>query len=307
MEFADLFAGWGGFTEGAKAAGATPVYAANHWPVAVAAHAANHPGAIHECQDLNQANFHALPDIDLLLASPACQGHSQAAQPSRKRDGSVKRHHDALRSTAWAVVSAADAKRPQHFVVENVADFQRWQLYPVWKLALQTLGYQLEEHFLTASHMGVPQRRKRLFIVGTLAKNPIGLTFEREAEPAFGPCIDWDQGEWELVDSKSAQVRKRVMAGRARHGARFLTQHVTGHKGVGLHEPIRTITCQDQWAVVDGDRMRPLTIRENARGMGFRDDYEVPAGIARRDAVKGFGNAVCPPQAKRIVRKLMAA
>jgi DNA (cytosine-5)-methyltransferase 1 len=307
MQFADLFAGWGGFTEGASTAGATPVYAANHWDIAVAAHAANHPGAIHECQDLNQANFYDIPDIDLLLASPACQGHSQAAQPSRKRDGSVKRHHDALRSTAWAVVSAADAKRPEFLVVENVADFKRWQLYPVWKLALETLGYRLEEHLLTASHMGVPQRRKRLFVIGVKADNAPGLSFEREVEPGFGPCIDWDKGHWTQVDSKSAQVRKRVLAGRARHGARFLTQHVTGHKGVSLSEPIRTITCQDQWAIVDGDRMRPLTLRENARAMGFRDSYQVPEVATRRDAVKGFGNAVCPPQAERIVRKLMAA
>ena len=39
----DLFAGWGGFTAGAEMAGAEVVFAANHWKLAVDAHALNHP------------------------------------------------------------------------------------------------------------------------------------------------------------------------------------------------------------------------------------------------------------------------
>ncbi len=45
MKCIDLFAGWGGFTAGAEAAGASVIYAANHWPLAVKAHAMNHPRA----------------------------------------------------------------------------------------------------------------------------------------------------------------------------------------------------------------------------------------------------------------------
>lgn len=43
MKAIDLFAGWGGFTLGAEQAGATVVWAGNHWPLAVEAHAQNHP------------------------------------------------------------------------------------------------------------------------------------------------------------------------------------------------------------------------------------------------------------------------
>lgn len=39
----DLFAGAGGSSEGARQAGATVVWAANHWPLAVEVHARNHP------------------------------------------------------------------------------------------------------------------------------------------------------------------------------------------------------------------------------------------------------------------------
>ena len=78
MRAIDLFAGAGGFSTGAAMAGAEVVWAANHWPLAVEYHTANHPSAAHICQDLHQANWANVPGHDLLLASPCCQGHSKA-------------------------------------------------------------------------------------------------------------------------------------------------------------------------------------------------------------------------------------
>src|SRR5882724_3393039 len=39
-------------------------------------------------------------------------------------------HHDSTRSTAWAVVSCAEAHRPAAILVENVVRFTKWKLYP---------------------------------------------------------------------------------------------------------------------------------------------------------------------------------
>jgi DNA (cytosine-5)-methyltransferase 1 len=303
MKAIDLFAGWGGFTCGAESAGAEVVYAANHWPLAVQAHQLNHPKTQHECQDLRQADWSRLPEYDLMLASPACQGHSQAAQPSRARSDRQRRYHDALRSTAWAVVDCADITGPSGIIVENVPDFLRWRLYPVWKSALEKLGYEIQERVISATDHGVPQRRSRVFVVATRGAAP-SLDFEHVKEPAFGPCIDWDEGKWRPLSKATPRVAERVAAGRARHGDRFLTQHVTGHKGVPLHESIRTITTKDQWAVVDHQQYRPLTVRESARAMGFPDEYGWPEGSTRRDRVRGLGNAVCPPVAAALVGRM---
>jgi len=301
MRAIDLFAGWGGFSLGAEQAGLDVVWAGNHWPLAVQAHAANHPRARHVCQDLRQADWTALPAYDLLLASPACQGHSQASQPRRRL------YHDALRATAWAVVDCADVTEPAAIIVENVPDFRRWRLYPVWREALERLGYTLTEHVLTASHFGVPQRRRRLFVVGQRA--PRELTFEADAtEPAFGPCIDWTDGRWRPIGQATGNARKRIDAAIERHGPRCLVQHVTGHKGIPLSDPIRTITTGDQWAVIDAGRgrYRPLTVRENARAMGFPDNYTWPDDATRTDKIRGLGNAVCPPVARRLIAEVAA-
>jgi DNA (cytosine-5)-methyltransferase 1 len=161
LRLVDLFAGLGGTSEGARMAGLSVLRAANHWGSAVEYHALNHPAVAHDLQDLQQANFYEYPDFDILAASPACQGHSHAK-------GKERFHHDAARSTAWAVVACAEAKRPPYLVVENVAAFTRWRLYPQWRSCLESLGYRLTENLLDAADCGVPQNRVRLFLVGAL-------------------------------------------------------------------------------------------------------------------------------------------
>lgn len=91
------------------------------------------------------------------------------------------------------------------------------------------------------------------------------------------------------------------------HGARFLTQHTSDHSGLSLEESIRTVTTKDQWAIVDGDRYRPLTITENLRAQGFRDDYLFPEDATRKDIIKGIGNAVPPPMAAKAIEKVARA
>ena len=136
MEVIDLFAGAGGFSTGAQMAGCKVVWAANHWPDAVEWHSKNHPGAIHVCQDLHQADWSQVPHHDALLASPCCQGHSKARGKSKNNP-----QHDASRSTAWAVVSATEYHMPEIVIVENVQEFLDWQLYRPWELAMNALGY----------------------------------------------------------------------------------------------------------------------------------------------------------------------
>jgi DNA (cytosine-5)-methyltransferase 1 len=299
----DLFAGWGGFTLGATRAGARVVWAANHWRMAVDAHARNHPETQHVCQDLRQADWSALPLFGLLLASPACQPHSTASQPKRRR------YHDAMRATAWAVVDCVEVTRPAALVVENVPSFSRWQLYSVWLEALERLGYTLDAQVVRASHHGVPQRRDRLFVTGMQNGARPLANLARGEEPAFRTCIEAAPHDprWRPLRSASPGVQSRVAKGRKNHGARFLTQHVTGHPGVSLDEPIRTVTTKDQWALVDEDRYRPLTVRETARAMGFPDDYRWPEGVSRRDCITGLGNAVPPPVAADVVRSVIGA
>jgi DNA (cytosine-5)-methyltransferase 1 len=299
----DLFAGAGGFTTGAEMAGVQVVWAANHWQAAVDVHAANHPGTAHACQDLQQADWRDVPAHDLLLASPACQGHSRARGKEQPR-------HDAQRSTAWAVVSAAECHRPAGVVVENVPEFAQWTLFPAWCSAMDALGYAIAPHIIDAADHGVPQHRLRLFIICTRSKHPLHLQLEHRAHVGAKSFVRFDDGKWSPISKpgRSAATLARVAAGRARHGRRFLMPYYgsgSGLTGRCLSRPIGTITTLDRWALVDGDHMRMLSASESRGAMGFPETYRLPA--QHRQAMHMLGNAVCPPVARDVIAQLAEA
>ena len=298
----DLFAGFGGATEGARQAGVHVAWAANHSPLAVQVHAANHPETEHVCQDLRQADWTSLPRFDLLWASPACQGHSTASQPKRRV------HHDAMRATAWAVVDCADTCEPRALIVENVTSFKRWRLFDTWTEALRRLGYTLSFHSLNASAHGVPQRRERLFVVGLRNGRSLQMPISLSSEPSFGLRVESCVPGWRPIHQArpGASQRMRDASHRFKGGA-CLVQHVTGHRGIPLTEPIRTITTKDQWTLVAHDQYRWLTLRELARGMGFPDSYTWPDKLSRAKVIQGLGNAVCPPVARDLIAAVREA
>lgn len=299
----DLFAGAGGFSTGATMAGAHVAWAANHWPTAVQWHAANHPNTAHACQDLQQADFRDAPAHDILLASPACQGHS----PAR---GADRPHHDAQRATAWAVVTCAEVHRPQAAVIENVPEFTKWALYPAWCAAMHALGYALAPMVLDAADHGVAQHRRRVFIVATRSKHPIELELPRRVHRAAAECIDMTAGRWSPIDKpgRSARTLARITAGRKRHGSRFLAPYYgsgSGETGRCLQRPIGTLTTRARWAVIDGDRMRMVLASEGRELMSFPSSYRLPSNEAQ--AWHLIGNAVAPQQAADIINAIKEA
>ena len=275
----------------------------NHWRLAVDYHEENHPGTDHACQDLLQVDWRDVPDHDLLLSSPACQGNSSAAWPSRGRSNVAKKH-DADRNTAWAVTGCADALRPRTIIVENTRHFLDWPMYPAWKLALELVGYVVTEHLFDVADFGVPQNRTRVIVTARQGEALVIENPKIDHRP-FGPCVDWEAGPWFDLASKPKGVRKRVEAARARGcGDRFLSHYVTGHRGRELWKPIRTITTKNQWAVVDGDQIRMLNSRELAAGMAFPDGYRLPS--KKEDALRMLGNAIPPTFARELVRQAVA-
>lgn len=294
----DLFAGAGGFTTGAELAGVRCVWSANHWPVAVETYRANHPDVPCEAQDLRQADWTAVPDHDVLLGSPACQGHCRAR-------GVERPHHDAQRATAWAVVDAVEAKRPEMLVVENVPEFAEWELYPYWVAALERLGYTLTAGVLNAADFGVPQDRQRWFVVGRRSKASIQLPRGRGTPwvPAR-KIIDWDAPAGSRVATLCRRTRERVAHGRRTlgKGPMLMAYYGTAQGCRSLDRPIGTVTTRERYALVQGDRLRMLTVAEYRRAMGFPAGYVLPR--QKRLAVHLLGNAVCPPVAWRIMEAL---
>lgn len=314
MNVIDLFAGAGGSSEGARQAGARVVWAANHWPLAVEVHQRNHPDTEHVCQDLHQCDWSRAPSCDIVLASPACQGHSKAASAggSGRRGSAAK--HDSDRSTAWAVVSCLEAVRAPVAVVENVVELRAWALYPSWLDALSRLGYTAQHHVLDAAAFGVPQQRSRLFVILTRSAKPFHL---------FGPLYwpkyprrplvsirdveaDADEARWRPVVQLPHGARLRIARAAGRLGDAFAVNYTTDDIGQSLDAPSTTITTKHQraWVRRAGGQLwrRMWTGREYARAMGFPDTYRLTGRVS--DDCKLVGNAVCPPVMRAIVEQI---
>jgi DNA (cytosine-5)-methyltransferase 1 len=303
MKAIDLFAGIGGFSEGAKQAGVEVVWAANHWRLAVEFHSANHPDAIHVCQDLHQADWRDVPFHDVCLASPACQGHSLAR-------GKEKPHHDALRSTAWAIVSCLEYHRSQFAVVENVPEFLGWALYPSWADALSRLGYSLAPHIVDSADHGVPQHRVRMFLVISKSKNPLFLNLHKRQHRPVAEIIEWDTHRWNPIHKpgRSVKTLKRIESGRKKFGDCFVAPFYSSGSGLtgrSIERPIGTFSTVDRWAIIRGNEMRMFQPSEVRAGMGFPRTYLLPKN--RREAIHLLGNGVTPVVATDILNELKMA
>lgn len=297
----DLFAGIGGFSEGARLSGNTVAWAANHDRDAVHWHAVNHPDTDHVCQDLHQANWEEVPTHDVMLASPCCQGHSRAR-------GQGGPNHDASRSTAWAVVSAAEYHQPEIIIVENVPEFLDWKLFGPWKLCLKSMGYRVCVNHIDAADHGVPQNRVRIFLVCTKSRAPMKLKLDKTSPIPIKDTIDFDFPKWTPIDKpgRSVNTLKRVANGRKEIGDVFVMPYYGASRtGRSIDRPIGTITTRDRWAIVKGDKMRMLNKHELRKAMGFPDKTVIPD--RHRLAVHLLGNAVCPPVANDILNAIHAA
>ncbi|WP_255374060.1 DNA cytosine methyltransferase [Vogesella sp. LIG4] len=216
--------------------------------------------------------------------------------------------------TAAAQQRGLSSRLPYHLqdfiVVENVPAFTRWKLYPAWRQALHALGYAIQPYILDAADHGVAQNRDRLYLVMTRSQHPIELRLPKHEHIGADSFIDFAAGNWSQIErpGRSPATLKRIAAGRARFGDRFLAPYYgtgSGETGRSLGRPIGTITTRDRWAIIDGDRMRMLTAQECRTAMGFPAGYILPE--QHHLAVHMLGNAVCPPVMHDIINAIREA
>lgn len=298
-----LFSGLGGTCLGLVQAGVSVLWAGNHCPVSVDTHARNHPNTQHLCQCHWLTNWLTLPKAPIMAASPSCKGNTQAR-------GKEQEHHDAERETAWCVIQAVEAVKPDVVLIENVPGMMNgaWPLFPAWEYAWECLGYKLAKYVLDAADFGVPQNRVRLMMVATKSKHPLELTFEKQEHVPVADFIDWEGYKWSKIETRAKATRERWENGRAQYGDTFVMPYYgsgSGKTGRSIQRPLGTVTCHARWAVVRGSEVRMLRIGELKRIMGFPADYLLPSNVM--DANRLIGNAVPPGLAKGFMESVLRA
>ena len=158
IPFADIFCGAGGLSLGFELEGAICKYALDHDTSALETFTINRPRNVEVvCSDignaLNQKSF--ANQVPLVIGGPPCQGFSLANQQPRKNDPRNRLYADFLELSSRLGAKVV--------VIENVPGLlKQWNAV---QKDLKGRGYASKVFLLEASDFGVPQRRRRVFIV----------------------------------------------------------------------------------------------------------------------------------------------
>jgi len=192
----DLFAGCGGLSLGFASAGFKIVGAVDNWEPAVKTYRRNFTD--HDIFDLDLSDVEKsvleLSKLkpDIIVGGPPCQDFSHAG----KRD--EKRGRADLTVSYAKIISNI---KPEWFVMENVDQIIKSNKLTEAKEIFKKAGYGLTQIVLDASLCGVPQKRKRFFLIGKLkVPDDFALTFIQEKiakspmsiRDYFGDDLDFD-------------------------------------------------------------------------------------------------------------------
>lgn len=179
IKVVELFAGVGGFRIGLE--GASDAYDTiwnNQWePSTVRQDAslvyqARFGSKGHSNVDINKVKTEEIPDHDLLVGGFPCQDYSVAATLSRS--GGIEGKKGVLWWQIYRILDEKGDKRPHYIFFENVDRLlgspakQRGRDFAIILASLSDLGYTVEWRVINAAEYGMPQRRRRTYIVGYL-------------------------------------------------------------------------------------------------------------------------------------------
>lgn len=165
--YISLFTGAGGLDIGFKEAGFEGLLASDIMPQAKDSFTFNYPNEPYLLEDIRKLSISDIKkyigdkQVDVIIGGPPCQGFSNMGN---------KNSADPRNMLFESYVKIVDAIKPKCFIFENVKG-----LYTMFEgryfeqviNAFMSIGYNLHYSILDSSNYGVPQKRERVFIVGT--------------------------------------------------------------------------------------------------------------------------------------------
>ena len=316
----ELFAGCGGLSTGFLDAGLLVSAGFEIDRRAVDAYNYNHiyRGSTGYVADLSGMSGKAileragLKSVDFVIGGPPCQPFSIV--------GKLKGSDDHRADLINQYVRIISELQPSAFVLENVPNLAKIADGAILNATirrLKALGYSVRDEVLSAAEFGVPQNRKRLFVVGILGERTIEFptpTHGRGRAPLvttrevlgdlpdaaeFGECGIHNHEPTLHSADMVARFGKQEPGTRER-GSFHDRLHpdkpgYTLRAGSGNFSPLRPVHYKYN---------RVVTVRESARLQGFSDDFIWPDRIPRLQQYRQVGNAVPPPLAAAIANSI---
>ena len=332
----DCFCGAGGLSLGFEKAGFEVLYAFDLDEASINTYKHNsqyHHGQafVRDIYNVSKKSIeedlgHELGEIEVVIGGPPCQGFSV----QRRGDD-----NDPRNSLVLEYIRMIIDINPRFFVMENVGGLLSPRGIPYLTQLTEKLceaSYTIQRQTLNASDFGVPQSRKRVFIVGE-RMNGGAQKFEFP-KPTSKPEKTVRNAIFDLMnkyendipnhksDKLSAVNLQRIQAIKEGEGRDSLPEALqlechkknTGHRHLDTYgrmawdKPSPTITARfDSFSrgrfghpVLD----RTITLREGARLQTFPDDFEFLG--TKVEVARQIGNAVPPVLAEKVAEQVKA-
>ncbi len=185
----ELFAGVGGFRIGLEgASNAFETIWNNQWEPSTThqdaslVYQARFGSKGHSNIDINLVKTEDIPNHDLLVGGFPCQDYSVASTLSRS--GGIEGKKGVLWWQIYRILNEKGEERPDYVFFENVDRLlgspakQRGRDFAIILASLSDLGYAVEWRVINAADYGMPQRRRRTYIVGYREKSIIKQKIE---------------------------------------------------------------------------------------------------------------------------------
>lgn len=291
MRAVDLFCGCGGMSLGFQNAGFDIVAAYDNWQPAIDIYRKNFQHPVYK-KDLSTEDV--VPEIcglslDMIVGGPPCQDFSIAG----KRNFSGKRANLTLKF--GEIVSKV---RPQWFIMENVYNIGKSPVFGETLALFESAGYGITKHIWDACYMGVPQMRRRYFVIGKLGERD-GFLLERL-----------------LAGLSTERMTVREYFKETPLDVEYVYQHPRTYKRraiFSVDEPLSTIRSVNRpiptnYSVHPADKtsdlskVRPLTTKERSLVQTFPDSFILYGTTSAVE--QAIGNAVPVKMAEYIARAI---
>ncbi len=245
------------------------------------------------CDDVRNADYSNIGDIDVLVGGFPCQSFSTVNPTKNTNDDRANLYKE--------IVRFLNEKKPKYFICENVKGLmtlQKGALIKKITTEFANCGYTVKYQLLKAVEYGVPQRRERVIISGVRKDIDKIYVYPKPIlnENNFVPLN-------KVITSLEIDEKKYYFSEKAVQGMKNAKNNMKRGLWQDLNAPCLTITShlaktsinsRDPVLLVDPDKeiYRRFTPREAARIQSFPDTFVFP--VSDNFAYKQIGNAIPP-------------
>lgn len=322
MNYIDLFAGAGGMSLGFVTAQFNNLFSVEYDKKIAMTYKKNFPNHNLIVEDIKKIKNYDLEklianqSVDVIIGGPPCQGFSMASRNGRSF---VEDERNYLFNEFVRVVSVI---KPKMFVMENVArmlSHNKGKTIEEIILAFENIGYDIQYKVLQTADFGVPQKRRRIFVVGTTGQKfafPEPTNKMVTVKEAIGDLPVLESGEKSEIPNHIAMKHSDQMLEKMSHikdgGDRMAIPEKLRPKSGDIRKYIRynsnkpsiTVTG-DMRKVFHYSQNRALTPRELARLQSFPDSFYFEGNSI--SIQQQIGNAVPPLLSYAIANEVVNA